>query len=332
MAVRLGVIGVGHLGKEHARVCASLPGAALAAVCDASRPRAEEIASKWKAPAFSDWRELPGRVDAVIVATPTQFHREVAQHFLGSGIPCLVEKPLAGTVEDCGHLVELAVRKGVALQVGHIERFNPAWTVARPLMGRVRFVQAERVSPYPFRSIDIDVTLDLMIHDIDLVLALTGAPLARLDASGTRVLSPTNDLVSARFAFEDGLVASVTASRVSPEPARRFRTFSEEAFVSIDLRGRAVSRVTKSEKLRGGFDVASVDPSKVASVKELLYGELLRTETPAVPAGEPLAIEDAAFVEAVRDRRAPPVTGEDGLRAVRVAHQVLEAVRGAARA
>jgi len=330
MTVRLGVVGVGSLGKEHARIAASLPGAVLSAVCDANRARAEEIGAKWKAPAFADWRELRGKVDAVIVATPTQFHREAAAFFLEGGVPCLVEKPLAGTVEDSRALVELAQKKGVALQVGHIERFNPSWTVARPGMGHVKFVQAERVGPYPFRSTDIDVVLDLMIHDIDLVLSLTQAPVARVDAWGTRVLSPTNDLVSARIRFEDCLVANLTASRVSPDPARRFRTFSEEAFTTIDLRGRVISRVSRSAKLKAGFDVASVDPTKIPNLKEFLYGELFATETPAVAPGEPLALEDGAFVEAVSRKTAPRVTGEDGLRAVELAHRVLSAVRESA--
>ncbi|MEK7470031.1 MAG: Gfo/Idh/MocA family oxidoreductase [Planctomycetota bacterium] len=324
--MKLGVIGVGSLGKEHARVCASLPGATLAAVCDASRPRAEEIASKHGVPAFSDWRELRGKVDGVIVATPTLYHREVAAFFLEAGIPCLVEKPLAGTVAECEQLVALAAKAKTLLQVGHIERFNPAWLVARPLMGRPRFVNAERVSPYPFRSIDIDVVLDLMIHDIDLVLSLATAPLAHVNAAGTKVLSPTNDLVNARLTFEDGFVANIVASRVSPEPGRRFRTFSEDGFVEIDLRGRKVSRVSKSAKLKGGFDVSKVDPAKVPNLKELLYGDLLSTETPVVPAGEPLALEDAAFVEAVKARKPAAVTGEDGLRAVQVAHRVIDAV------
>lgn len=324
--MRLGVVGVGSLGKEHARVCASLPGATLAAVCDASRPRAEEIAAKHGAPAFSDWRELRGNVDAVVIATPTLYHRDVAVFFLEAGIPCLVEKPLAGTVAECEQIVALAARKKTLLQVGHIERFNPSWQVARPLMGSPRFVNAERVGPYPFRSTDIDVVLDLMIHDIDLVLSLAQSPLAHVNAAGTKVLSPTNDLVNARLTFENGFVANITASRVSPEPGRRFRTFSAEGFVEIDLRGRKVTRVTKSAKLKSGFDVSKVDPTKVPNLKELLYGELLSTETPAVPAGEPLALEDGAFVEAVKAGKPPAVSGEDGLRAVQVAHRILEAV------
>ncbi|MCC6740659.1 MAG: Gfo/Idh/MocA family oxidoreductase [Planctomycetia bacterium] len=324
--MRLGVVGVGSLGKEHARVCASLPGATLAAVCDASRPRAEEIAAKHGAPAFSDWRELKGKVDAVVVATPTLYHREVAAFFLEAGIPCMVEKPLAGTVAECEQIVALAAKKKVLLQVGHIERFNPSWQVARPLMGRPRFVNAERVGPYPFRSTDIDVVLDLMIHDIDLVLSLAQSPLAHVNAAGTRVLSPTNDLVNARLTFEDGFVANVTASRVSPDPGRRFRAFGADGYVEIDLRGRKVTRVTKSAKLLAGFDVSKVDPTKVPNLKELLYGELLSTETPAVPAGEPLALEDGAFVEAVKSGKPPLVSGEDGLRAVQVAHRILRAV------
>ncbi|KAF0240317.1 MAG: hypothetical protein FD180_4982, partial [Planctomycetota bacterium] len=262
----------------------------------------------------------------VIVATPTLFHREVAAFFLEAGVPCLVEKPLAGTVAECEQLVALAAKTKTLLQVGHIERFNPAWTVARPLMGKPRFVNAERVSPYPFRSIDIDVVLDLMIHDIDLVLSLATSPLAHVNAAGTKVLSPTNDLVNARLTFEDGFAANIVASRVSPEPGRRFRTFGEEGFVEIDLRARKVTRVTKSARLKGGFDVSKVDPAKTPNLKDLLYGELLTTDTPSVPAGEPLSLEDGAFVEAVKARRAPPVTGEDGLRAVRVAHQVMDAV------
>ncbi len=324
--MRLGVVGVGSLGKEHARVCASLPGAKLAAVCDASRPRAEEIAAKHGAPAFSDWRELLGKVDGVVIATPTLYHRDVAVFFLEAGLPCLVEKPLAGTVAECEQIVALAAKKKTLLQVGHIERFNPSWQVARPLMGNPRFVNAERVGPYPFRSTDIDVVLDLMIHDIDLVLSLARSPLAHVNAAGTKVLSPTNDLVNARLTFEDGMVANITASRVSPDPGRRFRTFSEDGFVEVDLRGRKVTRVSKSAKLKGGFDVSKVDPAKVPNLKELLYGELLTTESPAVPAGEPLALEDGAFVEAVKAGKPPPVSGEDGLRAVRIAHRILEAV------
>ncbi|NUN48201.1 MAG: Gfo/Idh/MocA family oxidoreductase, partial [Candidatus Brocadiae bacterium] len=300
-------------------------GAKLAGVCDANAARAAEIAAKHGAPAFGDWRELRGRVDAVVIATPTAFHAEVAEAFLSAGVSCLVEKPMTSTVADGERLVAAARASGARLQVGHIERFNPSWTAALPGMGDVRFIQAERVSPYPFRSTDIDVVLDLMIHDIDLVLALARAPLERVEAWGMKVLSPTNDLVSARLAFGDGMIANLTASRVSPEPARTFRTIAADAFVEIDLRGRKVRRVTRSAKLAGGFDVRTVDPSKI-NPKEFLYGELLETTSPAVPPGEPLALEQAAFVEAVERKTPTAVTGEDGVNAVRVAARVLEAV------
>jgi predicted dehydrogenase len=325
MTVRLGVVGVGHLGQSHARIAAATPGASLAAVCDANRARAMEIAAKHGAPAFGDYRELAGRVDAVVVATPTLYHREVAEYFLEKGVPCFVEKPLAGTVADAEAIVEKARRKGTALQVGHIERFNPAWTVARPLMGRVRFVRAERVSPYPFRSTDIDAALDIMIHDLDLVLALARSPIARVEASGARLLSPTHDLVSARLAFEDGMAAEVTCSRLSRAPGRFFRTVSDESVVTLDLRARTVERVRRSEKLAAGFDPSKVDASKLPNPAEFLYGELLATEKPAVPAGEPLALEVAAFVEAVSNRGAVAVTGEDGVSALRAAWAVIEA-------
>ena len=303
--VRVGVIGVGHLGQHHARLLASLPGVTLAGVADIKPGRADEIASKYGAPAFLDAGELLDRVDAVSVAVPTVAHLEVAMPFLERGIATLVEKPLAASLEEADRLIARAEARGALLAAGHTERFNPAVAAALPLVSRPRFVEVHRLGAFPERSLDIDVIFDLMIHDLDLLIAAVGADVESVEAVGVNVLTPRTDIANARLRFADGCIANVTASRISRERVRKARFFQRESYVSIDFAAQEVE----------------------------VYRLAPREGRPAIEGGrldivteEPLKRELEDFVDAVRTRRAPTVTGAAGREALALATRVAEAM------
>jgi predicted dehydrogenase len=322
---RVGVVGVGHLGRQHARVWKEL--GVLAAVCDVLPERAAEVGAALAVPSFADYRELLGRVDAVSVAVPTSEHHAVARAFLERGVPALVEKPLAQTVEQAEDLCRLARARGAALQVGHVERFNPAVTAVLDVIRRPRFIEAHRLSPFRFRSPDIDVVLDLMIHDLDIVLHLVPSPLTRVDAVGTSLLFGKEDIANARLEFEDGCVANLTASRISDKTMRKIRVFSEDAYVTVDTLAKeawiyrttpqlaeALARLPRDRDLTLA-DLAQI-PKEFYSIREV-----------PLPDEEPLARELRSFLECVRDGREPVVPGEHGVRAMRAAETVLAEMR-----
>ena len=303
--LRVGVVGVGHLGQHHARLLASMPGVTLAGVADIKPGRAEEIASKYGAPAFFDARELVDRVDAVSVAVPTVAHLEVAMPFLERGIATLVEKPLAASLDEADRLIARAEARGALLAAGHTERFNPAVAAALPLVSRPRFVEVHRLGTFPERSLDIDVIFDLMIHDLDLLIAAVGADVESVEAVGVNVLTPRTDIANARLRFADGCIANVTASRISRERVRKARFFQRESYVSIDFAAQEVE----------------------------VYRLAPREGRPAIEGGrleiaseEPLKRELEDFVDAVRTRRPPTVTGVAGRDALALATRVAEAM------
>lgn len=322
---RVGVIGVGHLGKQHARIYHQL--GALAGIADADAARAAEIAGPYSVPHYSDFRQLFGKVDAVSIAVPTVGHHEVAKEFLSRGIPALVEKPLTKTIEEGEELCRIAREKKVVLQVGHVERFNPAVTAVLDVIKKPRFIEVHRLSPFRFRSSDIDVVLDLMIHDLDIVLHLTRSPLVRVDAVGMSLLFGKEDMANARLEFEDGCVANLTASRISEKSMRKTRIFSEDCYVTVDTLakeawiyrttpqlGEALAKLPKDRDLNLA-DLATI-PKEFYSIQEVKLTE-----------EEPLARELQSFLDAVEQKRDPVVPGEHGIRAMKAAEKILNEMR-----
>jgi predicted dehydrogenase len=304
--LRVGVIGVGHLGQHHARLYAALPGATLAGVADIDADRARTVGERHQAPAFADWGDLLGRVDAVSVAVPTSAHHEVVKASLEAGVHVLVEKPIAVTPIEARELVELARKRGVTLQVGHIERFNPIMQAMRPHIGRPGFIECHRLSPFGERGTDVDVVLDLMIHDLDLILSFQPGPVEEIRAAGVPVLSTNVDIANARIAFAGGCVANLTASRVSTNRMRRLRLFQRDAYVSVDFQTR-----------QGVIFRRMTDPGKrpTIEIEQVRGGE-----------EEPLKLELEAFLQAATTGTPAPVSGEDGTAALELARQVLEAI------
>lgn len=301
--MRVGVIGVGHLGQHHARIYGAMGGVELVGVADVNRARAEEIAAKHGGRAFADARELLDRVDAVSVAVPTTMHVEIAAPFLERRKAVLVEKPIAATVADADRLIDIAARHGALLAAGHTERFNPAVEAARPLIQNPRFIEVHRLGTFPDRSLDIDVIFDLMIHDLDLLLALVRSEVVSVEAVGVHVLTPRTDIANARIRFASGCIANLTASRISRDRVRKIRFFQHSTYVSIDYAAREV-------------EVYRLTPHDGRPVIE--GGRL------PVADDEPLRRELADFVEAARTGRQPGVTGREGRDALALAAMVAE--------
>lgn len=301
--LRAGVIGVGALGRHHARVWADLPGATLVGVHDLDPARAAEVAARHGCRAFADPSALLDAVEAVSIAVPTVDHHAVARLALGRGRDVLLEKPLTATLAEADDLVAQARERALVLQAGHIERFNPATAVLLEAGRGARFVEVHRLGSFSARSLDVDVVLDLMIHDLDLVLSLDGSDPVQIEAVGVGVLTPKVDIANARLRFASGLIANLTASRVSVEKVRKFRVFAPRTYVSADFAAREaqIYRLEADEQQR----------PRIVS------------ETRGAPEEEPLRRQIAAFAEAVRRRTPPVVSGEDGRRALALAHAIL---------
>jgi predicted dehydrogenase len=329
--LRVGVVGVGHLGQHHARILAAMPGVELVGVVDARPEQAQAVAASCRTSALFDFRPLLESVDAVTVAVPTSLHRQVATPFLERGIATLVEKPMAASLADSEKLVQQARSSGALLQVGHIERFNPALQALEQLPIRPKYLAAERLSTYTFRSTDIGVVLDLMIHDLDLLLSLVAAPVRSVAAVGVSLFGEHEDVANARIEFEDGSVASLTASRASFTPIRKMRIWGAEGYASLDFAAKGATFVRPSEQLkRGRLDLEGIDLSQPAAVREHLFGKVLRVDRVQAAPGEPLALdlELENFVAAARGMAPPRVSGADALRAIRLADQVLRSLNG----
>ena len=318
---RIAVIGVGHLGQHHARILAAMPEVDLVAVVDRKPGRAADIAAKHGTAPLADASALIGRVDAVTIATPTVSHVEIALPFVEAGVAVLVEKPLAASLAEADRLVEAAAARGTLLATGHTERFNPAVATALPLVSSPRFIEIHRLGTFPERSLDIDVIFDLMIHDLDVLLAVVGSDVTSVEAVGVNVLTPRVDIANARLRFASGCIANVTASRISRDRVRKARFFQHDSYVSIDYAEQEVEvyRLVPhpSTGTRGGL----------SNVEGQNGGR------PAIQGGrvdivrdEPLRRELADFVEAVRMRRQPAVTGRDGRAALALATQVADLI------
>jgi len=312
--IRIGVIGVGHLGFHHARVYSTLEGVELAGVVDSNPDRAMKVSLEFGAPMFTAVEELLANgVDAVSIVVPTSAHRAVALQCIDAGLDVLVEKPIAATIEEAEAIVEAALRRDRIVQVGHIERFNGAVVALMEAVKDPRFIECHRLSPYPNRGDDVSVVLDLMIHDLEILLALVGKEVAQVDAIGVPVFSKFEDIANARIRFANGCVANVTASRVSMEKMRKIRIFASDAYVSTDYSAQEVIIYRK----KPGEMEANVTPMEMIDIEPL-----------DVHKEEPLKRELESFVTCVRERKRPLVSGEDALAALRLAQRVMDAIRG----
>ncbi len=326
--LRLGVIGVGHLGKEHARILSGMPDVELAGVVDTQPGQAEMIAQRCGTRAFGDHRALLPLVDAAVVVVPTVHHFKVAADFLAHGIPLLIEKPLTTAVADADELVALAAKHNVVLQVGHIERFNPAFEELQRRPLQPKLINCERYSGFSGRSTDIGVVLDLMIHDLDLILSLVRAPVRSVEALGVAVLGGQEDMAQARLVFENGCVANLSASRVHPTPVRRMTVWGPEGFAGVDFAKRQLTLMQPARYLRQGrLDVRRLDPSAVAQLKTELFARHVETQELNCNAGDQLTAELHDFIHAIRTAGRPRVDGAAGRDAVALAGRILDGVR-----
>ncbi|MBN2561288.1 MAG: Gfo/Idh/MocA family oxidoreductase [Phycisphaerae bacterium] len=320
------VIGVGHMGRHHARLYSELPQSTLVAVVDANAERASEYADKYGCAALTSVDELPDTVKAVTVAVPTIYHVEVAEKLLRRGIAVLVEKPLATCVEECDKLLACAKETGSLLSVGHTERFNPVVRAIERLKITPRYVESQRVSPFRFRSADIGVVADMMIHDIDIILHLVRSPVVRVDAVGVNVLAKHEDVANARVVFESGAVANLVASRLALKTDRRLRVFSETAYCSLDYQSKSGIVVTRDANL----DILSIakdaNLDDLSQMADLDFGKMVKVEPLVVDDVEPLKAELEAFLNSVTTGAPPAVTAEDGAAAVRLAAQIAEEI------
>jgi len=300
--LRVGVVGVGHLGSRHAQTYATLPGVRLVAVCDTHRTRAQQLARRLRCEAVTDVARLLGRVDAVSVVVPTSMHYPIGRQLVTAGIHVLIEKPITTNVRQADLLILAAQRRGVVLQVGHIERFNAAFQTAAQYLTHPRFIEVHRLSPYPFRGTDVSVVLDLMIHDLDLILALVRSRTTQIDALGVPVVSPSEDIANTRLSFASGCVANLTASRISDETVRRIRVFQEDSYLSIDYQAQVVELARKR-------------------------GRKIQRAVLPVNRRPPLERELAAFVRSIHTNMPPLVSGADGRAALALALRIEQAMR-----
>jgi predicted dehydrogenase len=328
--IRTAVIGAGKMGTIHAKVYSSLPQSELVAVVDTDIDKAGKLARKYRCSASADSSELLGKVDAVTIATPTGAHYELAKLFIENGIAVMIEKPLASDVNQGREVVELAKSYGVVAAVGHSERCNPVVQAIKRLEITPRFIESTRISPYPFRSTDISVVLDVMIHDIDIILSLAASAVEKVDAVGIGVIDPDiEDICNARIVFKNGCIANVTASRLALKTERKVRVFSRQAYLSLDYFGKTgtiikadtdnVELINKIRQLKEGgmFDLLKTDWTKLVHYEKLQIDDK-----------EPLRLEQESFLKAVADKgMKPEVSVEEGLAALQCADMILDCVK-----
>jgi predicted dehydrogenase len=325
--LRLAVVGTGHLGRIHARLAAAAPNIRLSAVVDPVEAVCHSVAKEAGAQPLTDYRELFGMVDAAIVATPTSSHFEVASELLRGGVHVLVEKPITTTVDEAEQLVKLAKRRQLVLQVGHVERFNPALTSVQDKLYDPKFIEAHRLSGYTFRSTDVGVVLDLMIHDIDVVLDLVRSPVVKVEAIGISVLGKHEDMVNARLHFASGCVANLTASRVSHANRRLMQVYTSQCCATIDFAARRASIVEPAENILGRtFNEESLTSAQREHLREHFFSDLLKQQEIRAPEVNAIEEEQLDFATSIRTGAQPRVTGSDGHNALSVAHSILERV------
>ena len=326
--IRTAVVGAGKMGAIHAKVYSQLPQSNLVAVVDIDITKARKLAKKYKCSAFTDCADILGKVDAVTIATPTVHHTELAKIFIENNVAVMIEKPLAASVKEAREIVELAKKQNCLVAVGHSERCNPVVQAMKRLNIEPKFIEASRISPYPFRSTDIGVVLDVMIHDIDIILSMVESRVKKIDAVGVSVIDEAEDICNARIVFENGCIANVTASRLALKTERKVRVFSRQAYLSVDYfkkKGtviQAAPNIDIAEKIRGIRKGGKLDLLKIN------WPDLLHIEQLDIDDKEPLRLEQERFLRAVADKSLKPeVSAEEGLAAMECAEKILESVK-----
>ncbi|QOV88519.1 Gfo/Idh/MocA family protein [Humisphaera borealis] len=329
--IPVAVVGCGRMGRLHARVYSEMPQVKLVGVCDADSGVAEAVAQQYNCGAFKNPQDLLAanpNLGAATIAVPTVFHSTVGELLMRAGVNCLIEKPLAKDVADARHIAAVAKETGVTVQVGHIERFNPAVRAMGRLGIKPRFIEVTRISPLTFRSIDVGVVLDMMIHDIDIVLRLADCEVSRIDATGVSVIGNVEDICNARLTFANGCVANVTASRLALKTERRLRVFSPDAYVSIDYQKRYGMVARRSENLEAiRQTVTKIRAGEIRDLSQVKFDEIVQIEELQIDDIEPLRAELDSFISAVVNKTTPEVTVEHGLAAVEVATRIVESIK-----
>jgi predicted dehydrogenase len=326
-ALRAAVVGLGRMGGHHARIYASLPGVKLVALVDKRLDKAQPLAALYGGQVFERVEDLIGRVDLATIAVPTVHHLAAARPLIEAGIPVLIEKPLANCVEQAQEIVDLAGKHKVVVQVGHTERFNPVVLAMQRMNVHARFIESHRISPFTFRSADIGVVADMMIHDIDIVLHLVGAAPQRVDAVGVSVLGPHEDVANARVCFANGCVANLTASRLALKTERKIRVFSDTAYFSIDYQKKSGVAIKKDANLDVLKLAGEHNLEDLSQMGQFDFGKMVKVEPLIVNDVEPLLAELQAFVEAVQGRRPVAVSAADGMAAVRLAADIVADIK-----
>lgn len=318
--LKIGVIGAGHLGSLHTKMFAQIETAQLVGVYDIDAGKAQQVAAEYKTKAFSDLADLFDAVDAVSVATTTKAHFDVAKQSIERGLHTFIEKPITETIEQARQLVNLAEKRGVKIQVGHIERFNPAILALEQFEIKPLFIESHRLAQFNPRGSDVAVVLDLMIHDIDLILSLVKSPVTRIDANGVAVVSDSEDIANARLQFENGCVANVTASRISQNKMRKMRLFQQDAYISIDF-SQGLAEVFR---LVDENDHTAKSTMQLGKIDQGQRKRVIVYEQPEVKDVNALEHELALFVQAVQHNTEPAVSGKEGLQALEVAQEILK--------
>ncbi len=328
---RAGVVGTGSIGKNHARILAELPECNFTAIYDTNTETARELAARHGAKACATIEEFTALVDAATIATPTPTHFAIAKSLLESGRHVLVEKPITENTTDAQALASLAHERNLVLQVGHIERFNPALSALEARLTQPRFIEVSRLSPYPGRSIEIGVVLDLMIHDLEIILHLVKSPVASLDAVGVAVLSRGEDIANVRLRFENGCVANITASRISQDKLRKIRVFQQDAYLSLDYQKQEgyLLRLARDDEKESSLLGKIFGVAADATIVTEFAGRRIVREPVEVEKGEPLQRELAAFIDCARHGAAPKVGGREATAALELALEITQRIAAA---
>jgi len=327
--LKVAVVGVGSLGQHHARILAGMDGVQLVGVVDPRPEQGQEIAQRFETTWHSDVQQLPKDLDGVVIATPTTYHLKPAEYFLKSGVATLVEKPLATNLKDANHLREVADEHDAILQVGHIERFNPAFEEAQKLCGDVKYLRCQRVSPYSFRSTDIGVVHDLMIHDIDLALALTGRMPESVEAFGAVTIGPHEDCAVARLRMPGGTIVDITSSRIAPQAERTLQIWSSRGCMNVDLQSRSLTSWQPSAAVAvnpGMIQAIAAATPNPLTLKDRVFGEWIEEQTIQASDRDALTAELQEFAEAIRGNLVPRVSGQEAVQAMLVAEDVLNSL------
>ncbi len=322
--VRVAVIGGGKMGSLHSRIYSQMDQVELVAVVDSDLQKAQKLTEQFGGTAYSDPKAIIDMVDAVTIAAPTEYHGEVAVPFLKKGLAIMVEKPLADSLESARNMLKLARENNCILQVGYSERFNPVGQAMQRLNITPRFIESNRISPFTFRSTDVGAVLDLMIHDIDIVLSLVKSPIVNLHAVGVNVVGEHEDIVNVRLCFENGCVANMTASRIALKTERKIRIFSEDAYLNLDYLKKEGTSISKAANIDMLNTVRQMfDGDGQLDLSNASWADQVKVETLNIDDKEPLRLEQEAFIQAVIDGTHPEVSGEDAVAAMELAERIV---------